>query len=575
MRKIRTVYLFIIICSIIFLESNNYAQISPDIQRQISTAPGSTRIGMIKAVFEENTGMVKLTWTKIPNPVSFKYRIYRDVNILDQPTKLRESAFISEVDGNIDSYLDRIETSGKYYYAVSIVDIDNKETKELALDQSYTGRPVSVLLTPENVTNISVDYELGTTRVLLRWKNPESRELAKIRIYRDKNKFTAIKAELKIAEFSSNMNNYYDTIQEPGRYYYAITTVSVLGKENQKLIPQKNVIEESINVKFYASRITGIEGFDYETQIVIDRSHPPIFFRFIQELLRERETFSQFDIYDVKPFKEVSSTLIPLPALPPETRSDRNIESLTPLPQRSEQQSRLEDEALARERRLREEAEQRRRQAEAEQIFLEDERAALIERQNQQRQQGETATAAQQRIVEQQTTRVETRNPADRREEITPVPSTGMEQTQQSHQQTQQGQQQQTGESQSNQTQQSGTGQQAQQSQQATERTQAQISEDKQRKFAAEVNELKTIINELFYTKKDYKTSLIKLRELYRSSNNKPIKERALFFYGKSLYELKDFERAMKIFSSLTGTEFYQKYKNEVDLMIKRCIERN
>lgn len=65
------------------------------------------------------------------------------------------------------------------------------------------------------------------------------------------------------------------------------------------------------------------------------------------------------------------------------------------------------------------------------------------------------------------------------------------------------------------------------------------------------------------------------LKKLYKDTQYKAVKYRILYFYGRCLYELGDYKKAIKSFVVLKGTDFYRKYKSEIDFMIKRAASRS
>jgi hypothetical protein len=89
-----------------------------------------------------------------------------------------------------------------------------------------------------------------------------------------------------------------------------------------------------------------------------------------------------------------------------------------------------------------------------------------------------------------------------------------------------------------------------------------------------EAKELKFIVREYYYEKRDYKKVLTLLKTLYSKSGFKSIKHRITYFYARALYDLGKYKRAGKVLLSLKGTLFYKKYRSEIELMIQRAISR-
>jgi hypothetical protein len=373
-----------------------------------------------------------------------------------------------------------------------------------------------------------VQYEIGSKKVFLKWDKTENNEVSKFRIYRSKKPITRIKEDFKLKEVNSDVTSYLDTLIEPGKYYYLVTSVSAYGVENNKIMPSVNYTKMPLETFFYTARAPEAEGFGYYTEIEVNKAHPPVFFRFIEELFKERETFSAFDIYDVRTFKKVNKKLINLPVLPDELRQDRGIERVTP---REGQTSSLNSASEARTSRL---AEEERQSRLIEEIFNEDARAADLERINNSRANAMPQRAREQLRDVQRNTPLTPPSPTRRRytEEIRPDNN------------------------------------------QALRASAAQARAVRIFALKKEAKELKFIVREYYYEKRDYKKVLTLLKTLYSKSGFKSIKHRITYFYARALYDLGKYKRAGKVLLSLKGTLFYKKYRSEIELMIQRAISR-
>lgn len=505
-----------------------------NVEEYLRTAPRPNRVGFIKAKFFESENYVKLTWTKVYDHIKYKYRIYRDVRVLDKRENLNSSNFITELDGNVTEYVDRPVRSGNYFYAITVVDLNNVETAELVKDQSFLSNSIAAIVLPEMVTGLEIRYELGLKKVVLKWRAENAREIAKILVYRDVKPFQKIDKTKLIKELPASALEYEDVLEQPGQYFYLITTVNAFNRENETIIHNQNMNSRPLTVRFFAAQVEGVQGFDYYTELDVNRSHPPIFFRFIEELFREREDFSRFDIYDAASFKEINRNLLTLPTLPREFQIDERIERLTPRQTQSEEERRQREDRENRERASRRIQEQEQQRQAAERIFTAGRRAEEVQRQNQQRQQAAPPAQQEQQRQERRTTPVTPPSQSEIRTIERTTPSVP-----------------------------------------AQPNAEEIARRQREEKLAKETNHLRFIVQTYYYLNRDYVKAMEELQKLYTATEFPSIRERAVYFYARSLYETGDFNRAARAFLLLKGTAFYDKYKNDIDFMINKAQARN
>ncbi len=524
-------FIFFITILFVIFSKFLYSQVNEEIWKK---APISNRIGFIKAKFVKQSSSVKLTWKRVNENVNFKYRIYRDTRILDNDSKLSANNFVTEIDGVASSYYDRPEKSGRYYYAITIVNLKNKEIIQLVKDQSFTSSPVEAYIEPAPVTGIQISYELGRKRVILQWTPTDMGEVDKFRIYRDKKRISKPSKEILIAELSKEKREFKDVLSNSGRYFYLITTVNAFNKENGKVLPGGNYTKVPINVRFFTTSVEGVQGYGYYTEFDVNKAHPPIFFRFIEQLFKRKETFISYDINDVKSFKHIDKKLISLPVLPKKFRIDRTIERLTPVETQREKQKRnnaLRDEAKERSEIKKQES--KRRQEAIKQIFQQDKELIRRKEQNKKVERKKPETLRKQENMEKQNTPIkkpdDTKNAS--REKRTPEPR---------------------------------------------EQEKPEVSRKRsiENKLSGEINKLRYIVNTLYYKRKDYRETMVQLYKLYSQTNFQAIKNRAIYFYARALYDMGKYSRSLKALLVLKGTRFYNKYKSEIDFMIKRAAKR-
>lgn len=204
-----------------------------------------------------NKSQVLLTWKGV-NDNNVVYSIYRGIEPLNSPQKLMNAVMLTQVSGNMESFIDRtITQSGKYYYAVTVKDIQGNENMNLIPDQNYLINPVNVVLSQEVfVKNISVYSD--DSSVTIRWSKPDV-TIQHFNIYRFSQPIEnaqALALSLKIGKVDSSKTEYIDENLKPGKYYYAVLATLENGiidttlKANDNYTNTPVVISEPVQIKF-------------------------------------------------------------------------------------------------------------------------------------------------------------------------------------------------------------------------------------------------------------------------------------------------------------------------------------
>lgn len=192
-----------------------------------------------------------LTWKKVENK-KIKYMLYRDTKIINSAEKLKLTQLIKTLPYNKDIYIDSVSKKEKYYYAITVVDENQKEDKLLLSNKNYTTSPV--IPGEKIITNSSPDEKkiitenepvnfisatIMISNVLLEWEdsNPDY-----YNIYRN-TQIISNKEVLSQSKFLNKINKgiqkYIDLTSTDGNYYYAIINVN-LDNESIVLIPDSN-----------------------------------------------------------------------------------------------------------------------------------------------------------------------------------------------------------------------------------------------------------------------------------------------------------------------------------------------
>ncbi|HEC93732.1 MAG TPA: tetratricopeptide repeat protein [Candidatus Atribacteria bacterium] len=247
---------FIILLLIIFINTEIIysAWIKKAKEKEKTVTPKTAQklpegVDFIKATVVDK-GKVKLNWEP-PSTEGIIALIYRDTQIIDSKEKLTSDRFITNVNALAGEFVDTVTESGKYYYAI-VTTKDKVTNKELVEDQNYISIPVNVevLKLPPPVTNISVKLSDDKKTIIIQWQSVSN--VNEYNIFRaneiidDAKKLES--AELIGAVEQGDEKFVDNSLDAPGKYYYAIITVNDAG-ENTTLIPDKNCTTKPIEIE--------------------------------------------------------------------------------------------------------------------------------------------------------------------------------------------------------------------------------------------------------------------------------------------------------------------------------------
>ncbi|MGQ9844229.1 MAG: hypothetical protein ACUVRK_11795 [Spirochaetota bacterium] len=213
-----------------------------------------------------NKTQVLITWKGVQQP-NIVYNVYRAAEPLNSPERIKNAKLIGQVQADNESFIDRtITQSGKYYYAVTVRDIEGNEDIQLIPDQSYTANPVSVIIRRDvYVKNILAAIEEGILKIT--WGKPDV-DVRSFVVYRHTQPIVdaqTLALAVKVATVVSNKLEYVDKNPVPGTHYFAVLAILEDGSIDTTLKPDSNyttkpiVIGDPIRLKLIeASEQNGI-----------------------------------------------------------------------------------------------------------------------------------------------------------------------------------------------------------------------------------------------------------------------------------------------------------------------------
>lgn len=171
-----------------------------------------------------NRTQVLLSWQGIDSRGT-SYVVYRGLQALSTPDKIRRAERIAVITDGQQSYTDNgLKNSGVYYYAVTTRDAEGNEDLKLVPDQSYMTEGVAVeFISQITVTNLRAEA-LADSSVRLRWqgiKHPASEYL----IFRHNKPILSterLALATPVGKQRIRESSYIDEEPGPGSHYYAV-----------------------------------------------------------------------------------------------------------------------------------------------------------------------------------------------------------------------------------------------------------------------------------------------------------------------------------------------------------------
>jgi len=221
----------------------NYTSAPIVIKKKIPEVPQKRLPEQITLLYARivNKTQVLLTWKGVQQP-NIVYNVYRATEPLNSPERIKNAKLIGQVQADNESFIDRtITQSGKYYYAVTVRDIEGNEDIQLIPDQSYTANPVSVIIRRDVfVTNIRADIDEGTLKIT--WSKPDV-DVKSFVVYRHTQPIVdaqTLALAAKVATVESNKLEYVDKKPVPGTHYFAVLAILEDGSIDTTLRPDSN-----------------------------------------------------------------------------------------------------------------------------------------------------------------------------------------------------------------------------------------------------------------------------------------------------------------------------------------------
>ncbi|OHD11318.1 MAG: hypothetical protein A2Y41_03875 [Spirochaetes bacterium GWB1_36_13] len=236
--KTKKNYLFLFFLLFLFINNN---KVSSEEKNFVS---------LINCYFDEKSGFIVISWETIDNPRAF-YKIYR----LSDPLKGKnfvplQSSLVKTVDFNVSQTFDRPSETGKYYYFVSVV-MDDKENTAILSDQNYTFNPVDFFAASGIVQNIKAKFIPQNSEIWINWEKPaEGEKIKSFKIYRSTQSINenTINIADKVGEIPSDNTVYLDKVNTQGKFFYAVTAVSIYNYENPLVVSGTNSLSKPVSV---------------------------------------------------------------------------------------------------------------------------------------------------------------------------------------------------------------------------------------------------------------------------------------------------------------------------------------
>ena len=229
----------------------NYTSAPIVIKKKIPELPAKRLYDHVTLLYARvvNKTQVLLTWKGIQQP-NIVYNIYRATEPLNSPKKIKNARLVGEIQSDVESYIDRtISQTGKYYYAVTVKDMEGNEDIQLIPDQSYTSAPVSVILR-RDVFVTGIKATLDNDYLKVSWNKPDI-DVKNFVIYRHTEPITDaqdLALATKVATVDAKRSHYIDTNPISGTYFFAVLAILEDGSIDTTLKPDMNYTTVPITI---------------------------------------------------------------------------------------------------------------------------------------------------------------------------------------------------------------------------------------------------------------------------------------------------------------------------------------
>ncbi len=201
---------------------------------------------------------IKLTWDPPTGDLSkVRYAIYTAPNPINSYEKFLNATRISYLNGRENKFLNAINKSGTFYYAVSVIS-NNTEYFVPEFDQSYTAGGISMNQKPiYTVKGITTTYDPLTKVIKIKWTLPPN-STQKYKIIRSERPIlfpTDIDSARVLAETSLNTDEYSLAADKEGFFWYAVLSIAQDNRLSRKLILSENVTRNELAIKLSEEKI--------------------------------------------------------------------------------------------------------------------------------------------------------------------------------------------------------------------------------------------------------------------------------------------------------------------------------
>jgi len=191
--------------------------------KQVQTYPEQVTLIHARVI---NKTQVLLTWKGL-NRDNIVYNIYRDAKPINTPRNIKDARKIASVQGSMESYIDRgINSTGKYYYAITTSDMTGSEDLQLIPDQSYLTTGVHVVV-KSDVTVKNIETRMkddGTVQVTWDRAEVNAQELLLYRYEEPIKDAEKLALSDSLGTVDAKYNEYLDKNPPSGQHYYAVLT---------------------------------------------------------------------------------------------------------------------------------------------------------------------------------------------------------------------------------------------------------------------------------------------------------------------------------------------------------------
>ena len=178
----------------------------------------------------------RISWDS-QGKAEFRYAVYRSSEIISSDQAFFRAKKIGVIHAGVQQCRDTGIASGKYYYAVSVLDKGDTEYFKTSYDQTYTSEPVHIVEKPNPPSGLMASYNRAANSVSLQWSHDRAAS-TQFRIYVSSVRITdpsSIATLQMIGTTAAGQTRYSYKPLQSGSFYYAVIPVSSGGVYNNSL----------------------------------------------------------------------------------------------------------------------------------------------------------------------------------------------------------------------------------------------------------------------------------------------------------------------------------------------------